>query len=79
MRMIILTPNAAKDLDSLPQDARETVGNGLIRYAASGHGDVKRLQGGDGFRLRIGQYQVIFDEDETRILGIYIGRRATTT
>lgn len=78
MKTVILTPSAAKDLDLLPQDARETVGNGLIRYATSGHGDVKRLQGRDGFRLRIGQYRVIFDEDETTILAIYIGRRATT-
>jgi mRNA interferase RelE/StbE len=79
MKTIILTPSAAKDLDSLPQDAREAVGNGLIQYATEGSGDVKRLQGRDGFRLRIGQYRVIFDEDETTVLAIYIGRRATTT
>jgi mRNA interferase RelE/StbE len=79
MKTIILTPSAAKDLDALPQDAREAVGNGLIRYATEGSGDVKRLQGRDGFRLRIGQYRVIFDEDQTTILAIYIGRRATTT
>jgi mRNA interferase RelE/StbE len=79
MKTIILTPNAAKDLDSLPQDAREAVGNGLIRYATTGHGDVKRLQGREGFRLRVGQYRIIFDEDQTTILAIYIGRRATAT
>jgi mRNA interferase RelE/StbE len=79
MKTIILTPSAAKDLDSLPRDAREAVGNGLILYATTGQGDVTRLQDREGFRLRVGQYRVIFDQDQTTILAIYIGRRATTT
>jgi len=45
----------------------------------TGQCDVKALQGRDGFRLRIGIYRVIFDEDATTILAIYIGRRTTTT
>ncbi|MFZ2107086.1 MAG: hypothetical protein WAV18_17215 [Roseiarcus sp.] len=45
----------------------------------AGKGDVKRLSGMDGFRLRIGRYRVIFDEDATTILAIYIGKRETTT
>lgn len=79
MKTIILTPSAAKDLDLLPQDAREQVAAGLHRYAMTGHGDVKALRGRGGYRLRIGSYRVIFDEDATTILAIYIGRRATTT
>lgn len=78
MKTIILTPRAAKDLDALPRDAREQVEAGLHRYAMTGQGDVKALQGRDGFRLRIGSYRVIFDEDATTILALYIGRRATT-
>ena len=79
MKTIILTLSAAKDLDSLPPDARQQVEAGLHRYAMTGQGDVKRLQGRDGFRLRIGNYRVIFDEDTMTILAIYIGRRDTTT
>ena len=79
MKTIILTLNAAKDRDSLPQDVREQVESGLYRYAMTGQGDVKRLQGREGFRLRIGNYRVIFDEDATTILAIYVGRRDTTT
>ena len=52
---------------------------GLIRYAMSGEGDVKRLSGRDGFRLRIGRYRAVFDEDVSTILAVYIGRRETTT
>ena len=79
MKTVIVTLSAAKDLDALPKDARERVEAGLHRYAISGRGDVKALQGRDGFRLRIGAYRVIFDEDATTILAIYIGRRGTTT
>ena len=77
MKTIILTLSAAKDLDALPPDAREQAG--LHRYAMTGQGDVKALRGRDGYRLRIGSYRVIFDEDATTILAIYVGRPATTT
>ncbi len=79
VKTIILTPSAARDLDALPRDAREQVEAGLHRDAMTGQGDVKALQGRDGFRLRIGSYRVMFDEDATTILAIYIGRRTTTT
>jgi mRNA interferase RelE/StbE len=70
---------AAKDLDALAEEARESVLAGLVRYAVSGEGDVARLSGKDGFRLRIGRYRVIFDEDAATILAIYLGKRETTT
>ena len=79
MKTIILTLSAAKDLEALPQSAREQVEAGLHRYAMTGQGDVKALQGRDGYRFRIGSYRVIFDEDATTILAIYVGRRAATT
>jgi mRNA interferase RelE/StbE len=79
VKTIILTLSAAKDLDALPRDARQQVESGLDRYATTGQGEVKPLRGREGYRLRIGSYRVIFDEDATTILAIYIGRRATTT
>jgi mRNA interferase RelE/StbE len=79
VKTIILTLAAAKDLDALPRDAREQVEVGLHRYAMTGQGDVKALKGRSGYRLRIGDYRVIFDEEASTILAIYIGRRGTTT
>ncbi len=79
MKTIVLTASAARDLDNLPADARQHVSDGLIDYAVNGRGDVKRLAGRDGYRLRIGRYRVLFDEDRTTILAIYIGKRETTT
>ena len=79
MKTIILTAAAARDLDGLAKSPRIQVQDGLILYATTGQGDVKRLQGRDGYRLRIGRYRVIFDEDQNTILAIYIGKRETTT
>jgi mRNA interferase RelE/StbE len=79
VKTIILTLSAAKDLDALPRDARGQVETGLHRYAMTGQGVVRALQGRNGFRLRIGSYRVIFDEDATTILAIHVGRRTTTT
>ena len=79
MKTIILTDAAAKDLAALPVQDRATVEGALDEYAMTGRGHVIALQGRSGFRMRIGAYRVIFDEDATTILAIYIGRRSTTT
>ena len=79
MKTIVLTQAAARDLDRLPTDVRSAVGNALIAYAITGQGDVKKLKGRDGFRMRVGRYRVLFDEDQTTILAVYIGKRETTT
>jgi mRNA interferase RelE/StbE len=79
MKTIIYTVAAAKDLEALPRDARQQVEAGLDQYAMTGRGDVKALQGQPGYRMRIGRYRVIFDEDQTTVLALYIGKRETTT
>lgn len=43
-----LKRRAAKELDTLPQDARKQVDAGLHRYAMTGQGNVKTLQGRNG-------------------------------
>jgi len=78
VKSIILTLGAAKDLDALPRDAREQLEAGLHRYAMTGQGDVKALQGRDGYRFRVGAYRVIFDEDATTILASAAGPRRLT-
>jgi len=78
MKTIILTHQAAKDLDAIEPAAREAIFAALSAYAIDGRGDVKQLKGRDGSRLRVGRYRVI-DEDRTTILAIYVGKRETTT
>ena len=79
MKTIILTLPAAKDLDTLPRDVRDDIEAALANYAMSGHGDIKPLSARGGFRMRVGRYRVVFDEDKTTILAIYIGKRETST
>ena len=79
MKTIILTRRAARDLDAWPIDARSSVTAALKEYATSGRGDVKKLTGPDSYRLRVGRYRVLFDENQTIILAIYIGKRETTS
>ncbi len=79
MKTVVFTPAAAKQFDALPFVAQSAIEKALGRYAIEGRGDVKRLTGRDGFRMRVGEYRVIFDEDLTTILAIAVGRRSTTT
>jgi mRNA interferase RelE/StbE len=79
VKTIIFTNKAAKELDALPAAARVAVDNALILYASQGTGDVKKLQGAEGYRLRVGEYRVLFAEDAVTILAVYVGRRSTTT
>jgi mRNA interferase RelE/StbE len=65
--------------DGLPTQARSAVAEALTAYAVTGNGDVKKLGGREGYRMRVGSYRVLFAEDATTILAIHIGRRTTTT
>lgn len=79
MKTIVLTAMAAKMFDALPTEIQQQISAGLDLYAISGTGDIKRLQGQSGYRLRIGRYRVLFAEDMTTILVIQLGKRETTT
>lgn len=78
MKTIVFTRDAARQLDALPLEARTQITNALTNYAINGLGDVKRLSGRAGYRMRVGSYRVLFDEDATTVLAIYIGKRETT-
>jgi len=79
MKTIIFTAAAVRQVDALPEDGRVQVLADLDRYATTGRGDVKKLAGRDGYRLRSGRYRVLFNEDQTTVLAVYVGKRETTT
>jgi mRNA interferase RelE/StbE len=68
-------------LRRVPQNARsrlqkrQRIDAKLTIYATNGSGDVKRLKGADGCRLRIGDWRVIFIEDDRSITVIAVGNR----
>ena len=53
MKTIVLTHRAAKELDALPAEDRFAVTEALTLYAIEGRGDVKKLAGREGYRLRV--------------------------
>jgi len=64
MRTVQFLPAALRDFDRLDRITQQRVIAALGRYAATGHGDVKRLQGRvRDFRLRAGKWRVFFDLD----------------
>ena len=62
MKTIVYAARAERALEKMPPDARDRVEGGLERYALTGHGDVKAMQGVPLLRMRIGHYRVLFTE-----------------
>jgi mRNA interferase RelE/StbE len=60
---------AKRDLRGLDAPLVKRIVRVVDRYAATGHGDVKQLQGVDQrWRLRIGDWRVLFTLDHGRLL-----------
>jgi mRNA interferase RelE/StbE len=79
MKTTGLTHRAARELDALPEEDRFAITEALTLYAIEERGHVKRLAGREGYRLRVRDCRVIFDDDGVTVLAIHIGRRTTTT
>jgi mRNA interferase RelE/StbE len=63
-RSLRLTRSAEKDLRRLDPSVRRRVLGGLDRLLAEDRSlDVRRLTGSERFRLRVGDWRVIFDYD----------------
>jgi mRNA interferase RelE/StbE len=75
MKAVSFAPAAIRQWRRLSGDIRKRIDAKLMIYAASGSGDVKRLKGGSGCRLRIGHWRVIFIEDARSITIIGVGHR----
>jgi mRNA-degrading endonuclease RelE of RelBE toxin-antitoxin system len=68
VKKVELSRLASKQLAKIESVYRKRIVEALERFAATGHGDVLKLQGRqlDAWRLRVGDYRVIFNE-ETRV------------
>jgi mRNA interferase RelE/StbE len=75
MKAVFFTPVAIRQWRKLSVDIRKRIDAKLRIYAKDGSGDVKRLKGGSGCRLRIGDWRVIFIEDARSITVIGVGHR----
>ena len=60
MKRIVWTDPAKSDVRNLSKPVAMHVFSVLLRFAQSGLGNVKAMQGGDDLRLRIGDYRLFF-------------------
>jgi mRNA interferase RelE/StbE len=60
VKRIVWTDPARADVRSVSKPTAMRILSGLHRFAESGVGDVKALQGREEFRLRIGDYRIFF-------------------
>ncbi|WP_312699416.1 type II toxin-antitoxin system RelE/ParE family toxin [Sedimentibacter sp.] len=58
---IVYSKRAKKFLDKQNEETGNRIITAVEKLPA---GDVKRLRGLDGFRLRVGTYRIIFDQEE---------------
>ena len=73
---IEITAEALEDLRSIPKREADQILRKIERLEHGLHGNIKRLQNSDvGFRLRMGNYRILFDVTGRRILVQKIGHR----
>jgi len=75
MKEISFTTAGARQWLKLSADVRKRIDTKLTVYAANGSGDVKRLKGRAGCRLRVGDWRIIFIEDSALITIVAVGNR----
>jgi mRNA interferase RelE/StbE len=72
---ITFTPAALRQWIRLNADIRGRIKAKLEMFAETGSGDVKRLKGRAGSRLRVGDWRVIFYAEEDTIVVAAVGHR----
>ena len=75
MKTIVFTPASTRQWVKLTTDIRHRIDGRLTEFATSGKGNVKRLKGRKGSRLRVGDWRVIFYEEGNAIVVLAVGHR----
>ncbi|MGV3550014.1 type II toxin-antitoxin system RelE family toxin [Rhizobium sp.] len=79
-KKIAYSKQAIKTLSKIPANESTRIRSKLRQYAddpVSQANNVKKLQGRDAYRLRVGDWRVIFDENDVIIEVIKIGPRGS--
>jgi mRNA interferase RelE/StbE len=73
---VLVEKKAAKYLERLPEPDKSRIKEALQGLANEPPaGDIKKLQGQTGYRLRVGGYRVLFDKTETAVVVYKIAPR----
>ncbi|GAB6041667.1 type II toxin-antitoxin system RelE family toxin [Endothiovibrio diazotrophicus] len=70
MYAIRYTKNAIKTLRKIPRNTRKLIETKLLEYAEHPEGgrNVIQLEGREGFRMRVGDWRVLFDIDDGEVV-----------
>ena len=72
---IAFSATAARQWLKLSADVRRRIDVKLAAFARTGQGDVKRLKGRGGARLRVGDWRVVFYIEGDTIVVAAVGHR----
>ncbi len=76
MRVLIWSKASHRDLAKLPKNVSNRIIDKMTSYCESGDGNVRHLAGKSGqWRLRDGDYRVIFELTDTQVLVKRIANR----
>jgi mRNA interferase RelE/StbE len=75
MGQVVFAPAATRQWLKLSPQVRERIRKKLDVFAATGHGDVKKLKGQAGARLRVGDWRVIYYEEGGTKVVVAVGHR----
>ena len=66
---LVWSAPALRDLRRLDAQLAERIRAAVRRYAATQRGDVRKLEGVEGlYRLRVGEYRVVFRRERGRLV-----------
>ena len=75
MKKIIITPQAKLDVRRIDRETAMRILAALDRFARTGEGDIKKLQGDSGeLRLRVGDYRIRFTEEPLNTVYVHAVR-----
>ena len=74
---ILVAPAAARDLKKLPPEHRERVRSAASTLAKDPRARAEKLVGEDAYRIRVGDYRIVFlvDDVERRVMIVRIRHR----
>ena len=72
---VVFTAAATRQWLDLSADVRRRLDAKLLSFARTGQGDIKRLKGRAGSRLRVGDWRIIFYIEGNVIVVVAVGHR----
>lgn len=77
MYEIVLTARAVKDINNLEKPVKKRIGKKLQEYSSDPLNYAKTLINAKigSYRFRIGDYRVVFDLDDNKIVVLRVGHR----